>query len=109
MTIAEENRDAALAQVASNAQPWTADFLARVADLADDLNGATVTGESLRSWLVAGGLAAPHHVNAWGAAISIAKRRGLLVETGRWIPMTGAKSNARRTPEYRLVRAGVAA
>lgn len=103
MTIAEENRDAALARVASNAQPWTADFIARVADLADDFPGVTVTGDTLRRLLIGNGLAPPHHANAWGAAMALAKRRGLVAETGRWIPMTDPKSNARRTPEYRLV------
>jgi hypothetical protein len=61
--------------------------------------GQTLTGEDIRFRLMQEEIQ-PHHHNAWGALISAAVRKGLIRETGRWVAMRGARSKARRTPEY---------
>jgi hypothetical protein len=99
--FAQRRKQAKLAQVEDNSGGWMGAVLSAVADLADDHAGMTVTGETIRTLIepIAG---APHHHNAWGAAISQMVRKGYLVPTERWVPMTGPKSNARKTPEYTL-------
>ena len=100
--FAQQRKRAKLAQVEENAGGWIGDVLAAVRDFADDHAGMVVTGETVRR-MIEPVVGAPHHHNAWGACITQLVRRGYLVPTGRWVPMTGPKSNARKTPEYRLV------
>lgn len=103
MSDAQAQKALAFLQVQANGPAWMTDFLERVENICDSRPGYMLTGEELRTALKADGLAAPHHPNAWGAAIAAARRRGLLKETGRWIAMRGPKSHARRTPQYVLV------
>ena len=100
--FAQRRKQAKLAQVEENSGGWMGEVLSAVADFADDHKGMVVTGETIRNIIepIAG---APHHHNAWGAAITQMVRKGYLVPTGRWVPMTGPKSNARKTLEYKLV------
>ena len=100
---AKAKKEAVLEQVASNAGSWMGACQAALAHLAADHPGDVHTGESLR-FLVEKQIGPPHHHNAWGAAIACAVRHHVLEHTRCWVPMKGPKSNARRTPEYRLVR-----
>lgn len=100
-----ERKDAALQQVAANAGSWIDDVMAATARLAEQRQGEIVTGEGVRA-LVEPIAGAPHHHNAWGAAIANLVRQRYLVPTGRWVPMRGVKSNARKTPEYRFTVPG---
>lgn len=104
--FAKRQKEIVLDQVGSNAGGWMGAVLLAVSDLADDHPGMTVTGEAIRN-LVEAVAGSPHHHNAWGAATAQMVRKGYLIPTGRWVPMTGAKSNARRTPEYRLARRSI--
>jgi hypothetical protein len=61
--------------------------------------GTVCTGESIRLACLDAGIA-PHHPNAWGAAINRCVRAGLLTETGRFPRMKSPSSRARRNPEY---------
>lgn len=88
-------RDAALEQVADNAGPI---FMARAQAAIAKLYGEW-TGEDIRLALLRAGII-PHHHNAWGAVISKAVKRGMLVPTGRWVGMKTTRSHARRTPVY---------
>ncbi len=60
------------------------------------------TGECIRLCCEAQGIVPPHH-NAWGAIVREALREKLIVPTGEWRPMSGAKSHARITRVYRRV------
>lgn len=100
-----ERKDAVLKQVSDNAGSWMDDVLAAAAQLAVERQGEIVTGEGVRA-LVEPLIGPPGHHNAWGAAISNLVRKRYLIQTGRWVPMRAAKSNGRRTPEYRLTVPG---
>jgi len=91
-------RDEALAQVSDNAGDWIESALARIPTLSGEL-----TGEDIRFALVKI-VGEPHHSNAWGALIRTAKGRGLIENTGHYVPMRAANSHARITPVYRVVR-----
>ena len=94
-------RDAALAQVESNNRDW----MARAMDAFERLPaGMEMTGEILRKH-ISEAVGQPKHHNAWGAFTNALIRRGLLVPTGEYRPMTGAKSNARKTPVHVKVAA----
>jgi len=92
-------RDEALAQVSDNAGDWIESALARIPRLSGEM-----TGEDIRFALVAL-VGQPHHANAWGALIKTAKGRGLIENTGRYVPMRAANSHARITPVYRITGA----
>lgn len=91
-----EQRDAALAQVASNAGSWFERALQAIsyAPLPPEF-----TGEDMRD-VIASFVGMPHHHNTWGALTAQACRSGLIRPTGEWRRMTGDKSHARRTPVY---------
>ena len=63
-------------------------------------DGTELTGEKLRLTLLENGLAAPPHVNAWGALTGTLARRGMLVPTGKWEPMREKRSHGRLTRTY---------
>lgn len=90
-------KERALQQVGANSGSWMDDALAQIGLLPDGWFG---TGEDIRLMLEAKRIV-PHHCNAWGALIGTAQRRHLIAQTGQWVPMSGSKSNARRTPVYR--------
>lgn len=98
---AQADKRAALQQVSDNAGDWMERCLACIRGLARANDGKTGTGEDVRNYTEKK-IGAPHHHNAWGAAISQAVREGLLVPTERYVPMKGPKSHARKTPLYRL-------
>ena len=91
-------RDEALAQVSDNAGCWIETALSRISTLSGEM-----TGEDIRFALVPL-VGEPHHSNAWGALIKTAKGRGLIENTGRYVPMRAANSHARITPVYRITR-----
>ena len=95
---AQQDKNAALAQVAENAGP---EFYQAVVDLLQNFNGSLVTGEDIRIHCEARQIK-PHHHNAWGAAISKLVKRGLIEETGDYRPMRGRKSHGRKTQVYRV-------
>lgn len=74
---------------------WMAMVLFRIHCLPKDWVG---TGEDIRRVCAD---FKPRHPNAWGAAVSHAIKRKLILPTGRWKKMTSATSHARMTPEYR--------
>jgi hypothetical protein len=89
-------RDEALAQVSANADTWIESALARIPTLTGEL-----TGEDIRFALIAL-VGEPHHSNAWGALIKTAKGRGLIQNTGQYVPMRAANSHARMTSVYKI-------
>lgn len=96
-------RDAALAQVESNSDDWTALAMIEMRELSRDSsilrdypNGFTMT--NVRQWLVPL-LGQPHHHNCLGALAMKCIRAGLLHDTGR-ISRTGA--HARKQSVYRF-------
>ena len=94
-------KQVALRHVSENSGSWMDVFLEGLEKMARANDGMTVTGEKLRMMLepVVG---APHHHNAWGAAISLAVKKGYAVPTGQYVAMRGPKSHARKTPVYML-------
>ena len=90
------SRDEALAQVSDNAGDWIESALARIPGLSGEM-----TGEDIRFALVKI-IGEPHHSNAWGALIRTAKGRGLIQNTGRYVPMRAANSHGRITSVYRI-------
>ena len=98
---AKQAKQVALRQVAENSGSWIKDFLEGVAKMARANDGLLVTGEKLRM-MIEPVVGAPHHHNAWGAAISLAVKKGYAEATGEYAAMRGPKSHARKTPVYRL-------
>lgn len=92
-------RAEAVTQVESHNKTWLAEGLAMIAEPTHDMQGWVGTGEDLRKKLTR--LRRPGHPNAWGALIMQAVRKGLLIPTGRYLPMKDKSSHARKTPEYR--------
>jgi hypothetical protein len=89
-------RDAALKQVGSNAGDFMGNAMQAIAGLE---HGKDYTGEEIRVLLTARDIV-PHHVNAWGALINAAIKRGLLRGTGRYVPMTSVKCHAHKSEVY---------
>jgi hypothetical protein len=103
---AQTKKEESLALVARNAGRWI-DLISDAArEFAASRQGEIVTGESMRQELEPL-VGPPHHHNAWGAAIAKLVRAGVLKPTGKWVPMKGLSSNARRTPEYTLAQGKV--
>jgi hypothetical protein len=97
---AKANRDEGMARVEENAGPTFTDAaLDAIAKLPRDFVGPA---EDIRIKLTEMGIV-PHHPNAWGALTAHALRRKLIAPTGDMTHMRSVKSNARRTPVYRMV------
>jgi hypothetical protein len=96
---ATADRDAALEQVAVNAEV-AASFMSRGLTAIARLPAGEFTGEDVRELLTKAGVV-PHHPNAWGALIAKSVRDKLLTPTGERRPMRGARAHARRTDVYR--------
>lgn len=93
---AKAARDEAIDRVATNAgSEWVATGLNKISQLA----AGEYTGEQIRLILTEAGIV-PHHHNAWGALISSAVKRGILIDTGRLDHMQTKKSHARKTSVY---------
>ena len=58
------------------------------------------TGEQIRQWMQFEYIV-PAHPNAWGALISTAVKRKLIVPTGSYTQMRSKTSHARKTAVYR--------
>jgi hypothetical protein len=93
---ATARRDAALKQ--ASREPWmTTAFKLAVQVIP---RGVPMIGEEIRNLLIRSGLEAPHHHNAWGALSMALVRERIIAPTGVWRKMNGAKSHARKSPEY---------
>jgi len=97
-TPGTSRRDIVLAAMVLTHGPWSEQALSRVRALPQ---GMEVTGEGVRANLIANGLGAPDHHNAWGAMLNAAIKKGYLVPTGEYRHMTLARSHGRSTPVYR--------
>ena len=60
----------------------------------------TFTIDDVKEMAVAHGLEEPHHVNVWGGVFRMALNRGLVYQTGQYIPSERAKQHKHRNPEY---------
>lgn len=96
-------RDAALKQVADNSGSFMEIAGRRFSDLFRD--GECLIGEEIRA-RYEGAAVRPHHHNAWGALINQFVRLHRLRKTGRYRAMTGPKSHARATAEFRICIGG---
>jgi hypothetical protein len=92
---AKAARDAGMATVEANAGDWFPAALAYIQGLVHWRG----TGEDLRM-LITPVLGPPHHRNVWGALVSQAVRRRLLIRTGERVRMYTEKSHARTTDVY---------
>lgn len=63
--------------------------------------GGVVTGEDIRLQCEAAGVQ-PHHHNAWGGFVCALIRDGVLIPTGRYVPMKADGSHARKTQVYQV-------
>lgn len=97
LSVAERERDKALARIRGNNTRWLVDAL----KIVSNLHGSWVgTGEDIHQ-VVHECLGLPSHHNAWGMLIRMAIKRQLIKPTGRYLKMKTKKSHARMTPEYR--------
>lgn len=97
-TIADGERDKALAAVAKANAEWMETALSMLPYLSP-MEG---TGEQIRHKLSAV-IEQPSHHNAWGAMIRHGVRLGLLKPKGQWTKMEDPQSHARQTPVYTVV------
>lgn len=88
-------RDEALDRIAAKSDTFMPNGIIAITNLP----GGEYTGEAIRDRLTAAGIV-PHHHNAWGALVASAIKHGLLIATGRWIPMQDVRSHARKTQVY---------
>jgi hypothetical protein len=93
---AKAARDAGTAQVRDHDLTWHEVALALIEQRIP--LGWKGTGEQLRIALLAMGLSAPHHPNAWGSLVLNAQRRRLINKTGDMAHMETVRSHARMTP-----------
>jgi hypothetical protein len=94
----EQERDAALDKVLRRDWIWRAQITAFIEGLPQGWVG---TGEDVRLAATEAGIPAPHHPNAWGAAIMYAvKNKRWLMWTGKVVPMRQKSSHARLTRQY---------
>ena len=91
-------RDRGMEIVLCNNEEWSRKALQMIPRLARQIG--PFTGEQIRIELeeCLGKIPKP---NLMGAVINAALRRKLIAPTGRRVPMTEAKSHARKTDEYR--------
>ncbi len=61
-----------------------------------------VTGEDIRVGCIQLGII-PASPNAWGGIILSAANRGLIAETGVYVPMSQTRSHKRRTAVFRVI------
>jgi hypothetical protein len=93
---AKDARDARTEQVRDNDLTWHQSALSLIEQCIPV--GWKGTGEQLRIALLALGLPAPHHHNAWGSLVLNAQRRRLINKTGDMAHMETVRSHARMTP-----------
>lgn len=90
-----ELKQRALEQVTDNSGDWMGEALTQL----QRLPTGDYTGEDVRKRLEDIGCR-PHHSNAWGALVSTAIRRRVLIPTGRFTKMKDPRSHARKTEIY---------
>lgn len=96
---AERARDAALAQVLSNAgESWRNDAVRLIRER---LSGQEVLAEQFRLLCEKNGIR-PHHCNAWGGLTSALLKAGVIEDTGRVEKSRDPRSHARRQPVWRV-------
>lgn len=91
-------RDVVLKTVAENSGTFIQRALSALAHMSGPL-----TGEDIRRRLSERGIE-PHHHNAWGALISTAVKRGILIDSGMTVRMKDERSHARKTTLYTVRR-----
>tara|TARA_R110000824_G_scaffold106438_3_gene251503 strand:+ start:5606 stop:5983 length:378 start_codon:yes stop_codon:yes gene_type:complete len=96
---AKSLRDEGLLTVYQNAKPWFDAAFKALLEMRSDPCLPTFTGEDLRLQ-IRKKIGNPHHHNAWGALIMKAVRRGVIINTGKYVSMTAPSSHARRNPVY---------
>ncbi len=87
-----EDRDAILNDIADRNSTFIEDAQQKLATLYG-LLPPTFLAEDIRL----------HSPYVWGPFIKVLVRKGILEETGRWLPTRAKGSHAGRSPEYRLV------
>lgn len=97
-----EARDRGLKQVADNNLTWMDAAMAALVAFAAPRHGQIATGETVRLFLLSGGLPHPGHPNAWGALIRTAKQRGIFLDTGVWVRPLSTASHASPKPQFRI-------
>lgn len=95
-TTGEEGRDEGIKKVTESGEGWVEAALSLIRV---EPQGAIHTGETLRA-VAEKRIGPPKHPNAVGAMVFNAKRRNLILPTGRWVKMRKPSSHARMTPEY---------
>lgn len=90
-----EARDRSIDRVLTNAGT---DWREQAMEITRALGGE-VTGEDIRLACQAEKIG-PHHHNAWGGLVNFMIREGLLLPTGRYVPMKATGSHGRRTQVY---------
>ena len=97
--IAKSRRDAGLLTVDENAKPWSDIAFEALLGMRSETDLSTFTAEHIRLQIEKK-IGNPHHHNAWGALIMKAVKRGIIINTGEYVPMKTPRSHARRTPVY---------
>jgi len=96
-----EDRDAILNDIADRNSTFIEDAQQKLATLYG-LLPPTFLAEDIRLLLLHAECR-PHSPYVWGPFIKVLVRKGILEETGRWLPTRAKGSHAGRSPEYRLV------
>jgi len=96
---AESLRDKGLLTVYQNAKPWFDAAFKALLEMRSDPCLPTFTGEDLRLQIERK-IGNPHHPNAWGALIMKAVRRGVIINTGKYVPMKTPRSHGCKKPVY---------
>lgn len=77
------------------------DTIQRLTAFVASCGGAEFTADDIRDALDACGIGRPHHANAYSAIIRVARSRGWLVPTGRYVPSRRTERHASMIPVYR--------
>ena len=93
-------RDKAIAKVSLNNPCFMDEAIKQLGKFQTSMGVSEFTGEDLRVWLQSYDIF-PLHPNAWGALISTAVKRKLIVPTGSYTQMKSRSSHARKTAVYK--------
>lgn len=92
-------KEAGTALVRANSGLWKDKAAAVIEQLA--ARKSEFTSDDLRDFATKCGLEDPHHVNAWGAAMSAAAKRNVIQATGRFIRSNRPDAHSRMVGVWR--------
>jgi hypothetical protein len=103
LSESRRRRDAGIQRVTEHNESWHTkclDYLGHLSKRSYPIIPGDFLGEDIRD-LLTDVIGEPRHVNAWGALIQAAVKKGYLLDTGRYTKARSVKAHARTVKIYR--------